>query len=216
MKQNAWRIILGVVLVLLGALALLQNFANFTFEGTWWGLVFALIFAGVGVGFLTTLFADRKANWWAAIPGLTLIGLGVLIALAVLNVKPDELLPAIFLGSIGASFWVVYFSDRARWWAIIPGGVLVSLAVMLLFTNAGDWVAAVFLGGMAITFGLVALLNAPNERPRTWAWWPAGVLAVVAVIIATSAGPLPGIIWPILLIGAGLVMVAWTLVARRS
>ena len=76
---------------------------------------------------------------------------------------------------------------------------------------------AVFLfGGMAITFGLVALLTVPNERPRTWAWWPAGVMAVLALIVATTSSPLPGFIWPILLIGAGLLMVAWTLVAKRS
>ena len=31
---------------------------------------------------------------------------------------------ALFLGCIGIAFWVIYLADRARWWGIIPGGVL--------------------------------------------------------------------------------------------
>jgi hypothetical protein len=217
MKQNAWRIILGVILVLFGALALLQNFTGLEFQGTWWGLLFALIFAGAGVGFLTTLLADRRANWWAAIPGCTLVGLGIIILLGALNFRPSELLGAIFMAAISASFWVVYLLDRAKWWAIIPGGVLLSLAVMIAIANdSGSWPAVILFGGMAVTFGIVAVLGEPGARPRTWAWYPAGAMVVLALLIATTAGPLPGLIWPILLIGAGLVMVAWTLVARRS
>jgi hypothetical protein len=41
-------------------------------------------------------------------------------------------------------------------------------------------------------------------------------MAVLALIIATTSAPLPGFIWPILLIAAGLLMVAWTLVAKRG
>ena len=30
---------------------------------------------------------------------------------------------ALFLGSIGLAFWVIYFVRRDFWWAVIPGGV---------------------------------------------------------------------------------------------
>ncbi len=216
MKNNVWRIVLGVILVLFGALALLQNYTGFVLQGDWWGIVFALIFAGAGAAFLASFFADRKTNWWAVIPGFTLIGLGLLIVGGLLNFRPEGVLPGIFLGSIGASFLVIYFSDRVKWWAIIPGGVLVSLAIMLIAGANDNWAPVILFAGMAVTFGLVATMNEPGGRPRTWAWYPAGAMAVLAVIIASTSGPLTGLIWPILLIGAGLVMVAWTLVARRS
>ena len=215
--KTAWRVILGVVLVLLGALALLQNFGQINFEGTLWGIVFGLIFGGAGAGFLVSFFQNRKLNWWAVIPGLVLLGLGVMIVLGSLNFQPDELLAAIFLGSIGASFWLVYFADRSRWWAIIPGGVMASVAILVLVEPLGEaWPVVIFFGGMAATFGLVALLTGPGERPRTWAWYPAGVMGVLAVIMGITAGPLPGIAFPILLIAAGVVMVGWTFLAKRS
>lgn len=214
--KTAWRVILGIVLVLLGALALLQNFGQVRFEGTIWGVVFGLIFAGAGAGFMVSFFQNRLTNWWAAIPGLTLLGLGVMIVLGALNFQPDELLATIFLGSIGASFWLVYFTDRTRWWAIIPGGVLVSVAAMILVESSGAWPVVILFGGMAATFALVALLTLPGEKPRTWAWYPAGVMAVLAVIMGITSGPLPGIIFPILLIAAGLVMVGYTVLAKRN
>jgi hypothetical protein len=91
-----------------------------------------------------------------------------------------------------------------------------SIAVLILFADQGSWPAAILFGGMAATFGAVALTANAVEKPRTWAWWPAGVLAVLAVIIATTSSPVEGFIWPILLIGAGLVMVAYTLVNKRA
>ncbi len=214
--KTAWRAILGVVLVLLGGLALLQNFGQVHYEGTLWGIVFGLIFGGAGAGFLVPFFQDRKNNWWAVIPGLTLLGLGVMIVLGAMNFQPEEFLATIFLGCIGASFLLVYFADRTRWWAIIPGGVMVSVAALVLTQSSESWSVMILFGGMAVTFALVALLVGPGEKPRTWAWYPAGVMGALAVITGVTAGPLPGIIFPILLIAAGLVMVGWTVLAKRS
>ena len=216
MKSFSWRILVGVVLVLFGALALLQSFGVLDYAGSWWGIFFGLIFAVTGTGFMMILFQNRATHWWAAIPGMTLIGLGALMVLAVLNVEPVELLPAIFMGCIAASFLIVYLLDRQRWWAIIPGGTLLSIAIMLLFAQTGSWPAVILFGGMAVSFGLVALTARPPAHPRAWAWYPAMGMVVLATIVAATAGPLPGIIWPILLIGSGLVLVAWTLVGRRA
>jgi hypothetical protein len=216
MKWYSWRIILGAVLVVFGAMALVQSLGLTRFEGQGWGLVPAALFIIVGAGFLPLLAQDRKANWWAVIPGFTLIGLGLLVLLAVLNFQPDIVLPAIFMTSIGASFWTVYAMDRAKWWAIIPGGALVSLAALLLVSDQGSWPAVALFTGLAITFALVALLVQPGQPQRAWAWWPAGSLAVLAVIISVTADPLTGIIWPIILIAAGLFLVGWTVFAKRA
>ena len=216
MKHNAWRIILGAVLVIFGAMALLQNFGNISFEGSLWGVFVALLFGAVGAGFLVTFVQDRKINWWAVIPGMTLVGLALLVLLGVMNFKPDEVLPAVFMGFIGASFLIIYFNDRDKWWAIIPGGVVSSIALLILFSEQGTWPAVILFGGMAATFGLVALTAGTTEKPRTWAWWPAGIMAVLAVIVGLTSSPLEGILWPIVLIGAGLVMVAYTLVNKKA
>jgi hypothetical protein len=216
MKSNmTWRIMVGAVLVIFGILALLQNFAGWSLEGPLWGFFVAALFGVVGGGFVVSYLQDRGHSWWAVIPGFSLLGLALLVLLGMLRVSPDELLPAVFMGSIGASFWVIFFSDRTRWWAIIPGGALVSLALLILFSNQGSWAAMILFGGLAATFGLVALL-APADRPRTWAWWPAGSLAVLSIIVSASLQPLQGWVWPLALIVAGLVMVGWSFFRRNA
>lgn len=214
--KSAWRVIVGVVLVLFGGLALLQNFGLFSMQGDWWGVFFGLLFAAVGAAFLVNLFQDLNGNWWAAIPGFTLLGLGAMIVLAVLDFQPDELLATIFMGSIGLGFAVVYLTDRKRWWAIIPMGTLLSIAVMIAFAEDEVWPAVIFFGGLAATFAAVALLAPAGEHQRAWAWYPAGVMAALAVIIGLTAAPLPGVIFPIVLIAVGLILVAWTFLGKRS
>jgi hypothetical protein len=123
MKRFDPRILIGTLLILAGALGFLQAF-GFLQDASdlFWGIVFL----GAGAVFLF-LFASGFASggWWAAFPGFVLAGIGVLILL------PDSLNDiggAIFLGAIGLSFWAVYLTGRDRWWAIIPGGVLFTLA----------------------------------------------------------------------------------------
>ena len=112
------------------------------------------------------------------IPGLILAGIGVLILL------PDSLEDlggAFFLGAIGLSFWFVYLSGRDRWWAIIPGGVLFTLALVSALPErllGGVDSGGVFFLGLALTFLLVALLA--NMR---WAYWPAGALGVFGAFL---------------------------------
>jgi hypothetical protein len=106
--------------------------------------------------------------------------------------------------------------DREKWWAIIPAGAMLSLTALLFVSDQGSWPAVVLFTGLAITFGLVATLVQPGRPQRAWAWWPAGALAVLAVIVAASAQPLTGIVWPILLISAGALLIVWTFFGKRA
>jgi hypothetical protein len=93
----------------------------------------------------------------------------------------DEIGGAIFLGAIGLSFWAVYLTGRDRWWAIIPGGVLITLALVSALPDrlfAGADSGGVFFLGLAATFLLVALL-----ADMRWAYWPAGALGVFGVFL---------------------------------
>jgi hypothetical protein len=93
----------------------------------------------------------------------------------------DEIGGSIFLGAIGLSFWAVYLTGRDRWWAIIPGGVLFTLAIVSALPDrllGGADSGGVFFLGLAATFLLVALLA--NMR---WAFWPAGALGVFGTFL---------------------------------
>jgi len=170
MKKFDPGIVLGFLLLVGGGLALAQAL-GFLEDAS--GLFWGGLFIAVGLTFLSLLFGG---HWWSVIPGFTLVGLGTLILL------PESLSDfggAVFLGSIGLSFWYVYFSNRdERWWALIPAGVLTALAIMIVvaqrYENFGG---AVFLGGIGLSFFAVYL----SERAeRWWALIPAGVLITLA------------------------------------
>jgi hypothetical protein len=82
------------------------------------------------------------------------------------------------------SFWIVYLTGRERWWAIIPGGILVTLAFVSALPEraAGIDSGAVFFVGLALTFLLVALL-----ANLSWAYWPAAVLGAFGVLLLVTS-----------------------------
>jgi len=142
-------------------------------------MFFGLLLLAAG-GIFLFMFASSFATggWWAAFPGFVLAGIGVLI---LLPDSLDDLGGAVFLGAIGLSFWLVYLTGRERWWAIIPGGVLVTLAIVTLtdtLFRGGDAGGGIFFLGLALTFLLVALLAGMR-----WAYWPAGVLGVLGAFL---------------------------------
>lgn len=211
MAKLNWRAMLGVLLVVLGVLALLQTTNLIKFEGDVWLFGFAALFAVVGLGFLYVLISSPKENWWAAIPGLTLLGLGALMVLEGLPGVVGEWPVFIFLGCIGLSFVVVYWLDRSRWWAIIPAGSLLSVAVMILLPHLGGWTASILFFGMAVTFGVLALMGAGKMN---WAWIPAAALLGLGVFVPTVEGSMPWIIWPVVLIAVGAYLIGRTMLKK--
>lgn len=194
----------AAVLIGLGLLFLLQNLGVL---GGVAGLIWMLAFAVGGLVFLVA-FARNRANWWAAIPAGALLGIAGLIG-------ANEFLPggsgtwggALFLGALSLSFWVVYLTDYARWWAVIPAGVLLTLAAVAGLTDniAGVELGWVFFLGLALTFGLLAVIPAPGAHLR-WALVPAGAMLAIAVIVLSTSAPMLNLLWPIALILAGLFM----------
>jgi hypothetical protein len=205
MGKQIWRFIVAGFLILLGVGTLLSNLNILPWDITTMQWFWLLVFGGAGVAFVVVYLTNRE-NWWAVIPGFTLIGLAVLIS----DILPDngDIGGAIFLGMIGLSFWVIYAQKRDFWWAIIPGGVLVSLALMILFSGvlSGTAAPAILFLGMGITFGLVYLLPNGEERMR-WALWPAFILGIMGLMFTLGASGLAGYLFPVALIlfGAWLV-----------
>lgn len=206
------RVFWGVLITLAGVVLLLQNLEILEFGDLFWALLIGL--AGV---FFLSVFITNRANWWGLIPGFTLISLAILIIL-------DRFAPGIsdawdgpiVIGGIAAGFLAVYLVDRSNWWAIIPGGVMLTVVLMVVFDSilTGIGTAGVFFIGMGLTFGLVALAPTPQGRMR-WAWIPAGVLLVMGLIFIAAAEAMFGVIWSAALVVIGLFMIFRTLFARK-
>ena len=212
MKLLTSKVFWGLILVLGGILLLLQQLGVVEGSEVFWMAACAV----AGVLFLIALIANREA-WWAVIPGFSLIAVALGVALETFSSAPGEIVGAVILGGIGLSFLVVYLIQRMHWWAIIPGGVLITLAVVsaLEGAEAGSVSGAIFFAGLGLTFILVALL--PNKTGRmVWAWIPGGILLGIALLVLAGIEDLMKYIWPSVLIAAGLFFVLRALIKNKE
>lgn len=211
MESTSTRTLAGAALVGLGALALLQNFGLL---GGLAALVWATAFAAAGAAFLGAFLRGRA--WWAAIPGTTLLGIGATIALSTLTRGvADELIGALVPGAIGAGFLLIYIARQEYWWALIPGGVMLSVAaVVALSPVLGDAAGAILFVGMGLTFGALTRLPGQAERMR-WALIPAGVMLAMGAVVLLSTTQLANIVVPLVLIAGGVALLYRTGVDRR-
>ena len=88
-----------------------------------------------------------------------------------------------FLGALGLAFFAVYLTGRERWWAIIPGGVLITLGLVAALTTRFGVVdnGGVLFAGIGVTFLLVGILS--NAR---WAYIPGVTLLALGGLIGTA------------------------------
>lgn len=214
MKIN-WRIIVGVAMVVLGGLALLQAFGILPTQGSLMLLLLAGIFIAGGLAFLYVLIANRE-NWWAAIPGFTLLGLGGLILTGeFLPVFAERFGAALFLGSISLAFWIVFAMRPSYWWAIIPAGALISIAIVTFIPESAAFeTGGLILLGLAATFGVVGLVKV-GEKRQTWPWIPAGILFLVGVLTIFSNTRFMVYTWPAVLIALGLYFLLRAVIRRQ-
>lgn len=209
MRNGRSSIVVGALLVVIGLVFLGQNFGLF---GGLENVIWVVLFGVGGLAFLY-VFAINRQQWWAIIPGFTLLGLAGLMAL---GDRLGALGGALFLGSIGLAFWVIYALRREFWWAIIPAGALTTLAVVAATAERmeGMAVGGFFFLGLAATFALVYLLPNPEGR-MTWALIPAAILGVMGVLMILSLGGIINYVVPVALILGGLALVARVLIKRR-
>ena len=221
MRRFEVRVIGGILLIAAGILFLLQNLGIFTVGAYLWPFIF-----GAGGLVFLYVFLTSRANgstepaeaWWAVIPGFVLLSLAAMMAL-------DQFAPqigetwggALFLGGIGLAFWVVYFTGRERWWAVIPGGVLLTNALVAGLSSVlgGIEMGGVFFLGLGLTFALLSFLPTPEGRMK-WALIPAGVLLVMGLLITAAATAIFNYLWPAALILVGLYLLFRTFGSRQA
>ncbi len=199
MKKDQSNLIWGGILILAGILFLLQemNILGNAFQYLW------LILMAAGSAVFLWIFFAKKEQWWAIIPGLTLLGLSFSGLESILNILPgSDWSGAVFLGCIGLAFWLVYLRRQDQWWAIIPGGVLVTLAAVVGFENLLGVSEVIFFLGLAGTFALVGIL--PSQVDTRWAFIPAAILAVLGIALFAPFRSVMLVIWPAALVILGV------------
>jgi len=200
MKKDQSRIIWGSLLILAGVLFFLQEFqvVGSAFDYLW------LILMAAGSGVFLYLYFTKRDQWWAIIPGLALLGLTLGGLEGLINAFPGwDWTGALFLGCVGLAFWLIYLRNKEQWWAIIPGGVLVTLALVAALSSVVAWDDVIFFLGLGLTFALVAVL--PNQTHNTrWALIPAGVLTVLGLALFAPMQSVANYIFPVLLVAVGV------------
>jgi hypothetical protein len=120
--------------------------------------------------------------------GLLLIAGGLLwLADATGVARFSPFVPATFFALAGILFAADYARDPRRWWEAIPAGALIGLGALIAFLHVtsarGEWGAAILLAGSGLGFAAAYSRN----RDQWWALIPAGVLGLVAAIVASVA-----------------------------
>jgi len=181
---------LGLVLIAVGGLLLLSNLGII---GSIGGITGLLMFGGLGAWLLAGYYSGRRRNSGTLIAGFILLG----IAAATVT---GSLGGAWFLALSGFGFLSVWRENAKQWWAVIPGGVLLTLAGTVLTELSVSWLAPeiVFFAGLALTF---LALSALPRNAQQWALIPAAISAGIARLLWGASGAW---LFPVLLIGTGL------------
>jgi hypothetical protein len=217
MRKQTGRILISLILILFGVAALLNNlgFIYLPFVITGPNAIWAFIFGLAAVAFIVTFGSDLNSNWWAIIPGMTFVGLTVLVG-GLIPASLENWGGAVFLCSIGLSFWIIFIIRREFWWAIIPGGALLTIGLISGLSELANGFAiasALFLG-LGITFFIVFLFANPGGNRMPWALYPAAVLGIMGVLFLFGAGGIINILGSVAIIVAGGYLIVRTVMKR--
>ncbi len=178
----------GLLLVLAGAIIFFGNLGLFDL-----GNIFAALILGTaGILFSRKYFKNHKQIW------ALLVGTGFFaVVTAILN---PAMAATSLLATLALGFILVYQHNNKHWWAIIPAGVLSSIAIVAAieerFTIFDSNSAMFFFFGLAATFAyLYFVIN------KQWAIYPAISLVAVAILASSLSG---GWLLPVLFVGAGV------------
>ena len=168
----------GVVLITFGISAMVQNI--FPDLSDW---VYGGILAAGGLGLLAFFLMDRS-DWGVLIPAYVLLATALIVMVALVELfAKNDLTASVVLLLIAVPFLAVYMRDRAQWWALIPGYILLAIAVVILLETldvvGGQAIGALITGSIGIPFLVVYFKN----KEQWWALIPAYTMFAVSALI---------------------------------
>lgn len=201
MKVNRSSLFWGILLIVFGGLALAQQMGYLDqMPDSVWVWVFGLISLIGLIAYLVSGFKD----WGWLFPFGIFGGLAITIGFAVSGYDNPAMASPLFFGLL-IPFGAAYLLDRSKnWWALIPGGVMLFLALVTLLVDnvGGEWVGTLFLFLIALSFFIVYI----NNRTRQWALLVAYILFVLSVApaMASFGGDVPAYFGSIFLLAVGI------------
>lgn len=194
-KNNWWAVIPLGVMLFLSLVVLVVDRIDGELIGSALFFILALVFFSI--------YLSRKAKWALLVAYIMFIlGFAPLLA----TTSRADLFGPIFMLAVALPFAYVYLRDPVkRWWAIIPAGILATLAVVSAVVLLFDLPPALDtrLSGGITYFGIAATFfvvwMAHHQRWAGVIVILAGILLVLQVIFGNVANS-----WPVALILSGL------------
>jgi len=195
--RNWWALIPAGVMLFLSLIVVMST----SVRGEWISALF--LFAIALVFFF--VYINNRARQWALLVTYIMFVLSIAPAMASFGGDTAAYYGSIILFAVAVAFFVVYFRSENNWWAIIPAGVMTTLAVLAGAAIAG-WINdetsgaysfAFLMGGLAATFAIVWL-----KSTKPWAKTVTIVLAIMAVASLFFVSYYE-IYWPVVLILGG-------------
>lgn len=199
---------LGALLTLFGLVLLLSNLDALPVDsGAMWGImlsVSAVVFA--------VCYARDREQWSALVVACVLALMAWEFLLAPLSRAQRRLLWGAGTSGVGVVFVAAFLRHRQQWWWLIPGGTLLTLGLIAQLKSGNPMPShfrgVVFLTGLGLTFGALALLR--NEDGRLgWAQYPAiSLLALAALLLLIQSPWTKGLLVPLCLLALGFFIIA--------
>ncbi len=117
---------------------------------------------------------EKNSRFWA----IVLVALGALFLFSNLGWLPwlTSLVWGLLFLAGGVAFLAVFYANRSKWWALIPGFSLIGLSTVVFFGDAAvSWLFIL----MGLSFAAIYL----NDEQHWWALIPAGTILTLALII---------------------------------
>jgi hypothetical protein len=200
----------AISLIAGGVVLLLFNFGLLAAYAPWPQAALAAGCAVAAAVFFIA-FARHRQEWWRLLPAWTLAALACMVLSGVWGALDRSLIAAQLFAGMALAFGNIYLLARQeRWWAILPGGFMLVLALVVgssSWITAVESLAALLFGGLGLVFFLLYLLD--RRRRQWWALIPGSVLLVFGVLAFTSGSVQEaGFVrwWPLVLVAAGLLV----------
>jgi len=114
---------------------------------------------------------------------LVILGLGFLAENLDLLGDWNAPVGSLVLGAISLMFLAIFVGDREQWWALIPGLVMLGVAVAVFFAEqdliADHVVATIILAGVGLPFLLIFIM----DRSHWWALIPGMTMSGIAAAV---------------------------------